>query len=675
MSNRFRLFLVEDEDDVAFVIRKTLERAGHEVTCCRTGADALIVLSQTTFDLVLLDQELPDMKGVALLRALQGENIPAPVLMVTGHGDQNLAATVLLDGALDYIVKDSSMGFLADLPDRVKGSVTRYRLEQTNQLLAQALASASDGIFITDLRGVIIKVNEALERLSGYGRDELVGQAGFGEEALLRLTPAPHEGRDDFWKALLGRQSWQGESKAYRKDGSTFEASLTISPIVDPQGRLTHFVGILRDVTQKNLLERQLFQAQKMQSVGTLAGGVAHEFNNLLAGISGYASLALREPEVVPPVRDFLQKVVELSERAAGLTRQMLAFARKSPVLRNLLSVEVLLRDTAELVGRTTHQPVEVELAAPTRAAEEGTFFQVEGDANQLQQALVNLVLNARDALAERSPPFSEDRDACDPSGPADGGESPPPIVLRLSREARDVPYPGFPQPVPPGDYVVIEVADAGPGMSPEVLQRALDPFFTTKEVGRGTGLGLPVVFGIVQGHHGYLILDSTPGEGTRVRIYLPRAQVKPVARPDTPAPGSATLEPEPGTPHRILVVDDEQAVLDVVRRFLEIAGHEVLCAESGTEALEQPATGPPELVLLDLMMPNENVRTTFQRLRHRWPEVPVLVCTGIPEADPAPELLGQPHVSLIRKPFRMNELWYAVRRALLGASFGKEEG
>jgi two-component system cell cycle sensor histidine kinase/response regulator CckA len=666
MSDRFRLFLVEDEDDVAFVIRKTLERAGHEVTCCRTGADALIVLSQTTFDLVLLDQELPDMKGMDLLRALQAENIPAPVLMVTGHGDQNLAAQVLLDGALDYIVKDSSMGFLAELPDRVKSSITRYRLEQTNELLVQALASASDGIFITDLRGVIIKVNEALERLSGYGRDELVGQVGLGDQALLRLTPGPHEGGDDFWQTLLGRQSWQGESKAHCKDGSAFEASLTVSPIVDPQGRLTHFVGILRDVTQKNLLERQLFQAQKMQSVGTLAGGVAHEFNNLLAGISGYASLALREPDVPSPVRDFLQKVVELSERAAGLTRQMLAFARKSPVLRNLLSVEVLLRDTAELVGRTTHQPVEVELADPAAAGEEGTFFQVEGDANQLQQALVNLVLNARDALAERPPLSPEGPQPCDGSGSSAAQESPAPIILRLSREARDVPCPGFPQPVPPGDYVVIEVADDGPGMTPEVLQRALDPFFTTKEVGRGTGLGLPVVFGIVQGHHGYLLLDSTPGKGTRVRIYLPRAQVKPAARPGPPTPGSATLEPEQGDRHRILVVDDEQAVLDVVRRFLEIAGHEVWCAGSGTEALEQPSAGPPDLVLLDLMMPHENARTIFQRLRHRWPEVPVLVCTGIPGADPAPELLAEPHVSLIRKPFRMNELWYAVHRALL---------
>jgi CheY-like chemotaxis protein len=225
---------------------------------------------------------------------------------------------------------------------------------------------------------------------------------------------------------------------------------------------------------------------------------------------------------------------------------------------------------------------------------------------------------------------------------------------------------PGFPQQVPAGDYVVIEVEDHGVGMSPEVLNQALDPFFTTKEVGQGTGLGLPMVFGIVQGHHGYLTLDSEPRRGTRVRLFLPRAAPGADASPPSRAGDSEIVEPEAAPSRSILVIDDEEAVLDVVRRFLEIAGHAVACAASGQEALELLNAGERcDLIVLDLMMPREDAVTTFERLRQRRPDVPVLLCTGLPQMEPAPELLRRGAAGLIRKPFRMNELWYAVKQAL----------
>src|SRR5262245_50099191 len=286
------------------------------------------------------------------------------------------------------------------------------------------------------------------------------------------------------WRTILGRNSWQGELTNRRKDGSLFETSLTISPIVDGQGRLTHFVGIQRDVTHLKQLDRQLRQAQKMQSVGTLAGGVAHEFNNRLAGINGYAALALREADVPPGVRDFLQHILGLSDRAAGLTRQLLTFARKPALSRRPTSMPELVRSTAELVTRTLRSEVALDLPA------DGTDLTVQADTNQLQQALVNLALNARDAVAGR------------PRGAAG-----PAVTFRLRRALFIGDWPAFPQNVPAGEYVVLEVIDRGCGMAPEVLQQALDPFFTTKDVGQGTGLGLPVVFGIVQGHQGFLTI------------------------------------------------------------------------------------------------------------------------------------------------------------------------
>jgi PAS domain S-box-containing protein len=668
MMSSLRLFLIEDEDPVALMIRRELERAEHHVTRCRTAADALIVLGQNTFDLVLLDQRLPDMTGLDLLHTLTRDGIAAPVLMITAFGDANLAARVMRAGALDYVVKDHKMSFLQELPKRVQESVTRYQLEQMNNLLIEALESARDGIMITDLEGTILKVNQALVNMTGYERQELVGQKPWPEKSNVH----PPELFASLWRTISQRFHWQGELTNRRKDGSLFQASLTVSPIVDSRGRLTHFVGIQRDITEQKQLERQLLQAQKMHSVGTLAGGVAHEFNNLLAGINGYASLGLREAGLTPTLREFLQHVVSLSERAAILTRQLLAFARKPALSRQRTLIPDLLQATAELVRRTLHQEVILEMQT---LAHDGGPLLVEADANQLQQALINLALNARDAIRTQKEEIGRIKEEKGESlGPVHPSSlllqpSEDAITFRLGHVVLTSERVGFPQKVPPGDYVVLEVADRGCGMTTEVFNQALDPFFTTKEVGQGTGLGLPMVFGIVQGHHGFLNMDSQPGQGTRMSLYLPRHIDLPgdEMRSDLHL-HSEVLEPDTIPGYTILVIDDEEAVLDVVRRFLQIAGHRVVCATTGTEAVDLLATGRAvDLVILDLMMPREDTSETFQRLRQRRPALPILLCTGLPQADASVELLRYPGVSLLRKPFRMGELWSAVKQALAG--------
>lgn len=647
MTDPLRLFLIEDDDDIALLMRKSLERVGHRVSRCRTAADALIVLGQNAFDLVLLDQRLPDMAGLDLLHALAREGIASPVLMVTGYGDEQLASCVLRAGALDYLVKDPALTFLGELPKRVAESVTRHRLEHLNRLLIQALESARDGIMITDLQGSILHVNRALEQMTGYGRHELLG----ANPRLLKSKVHAQTVYAELWRTVLARSSWQGELTNRRKDGSLFQSSLTVSPIVDGQGRLTHFVGILRDVTEHKQLERQLLQAQKMQSIGTLAGGVAHEFNNLLAGINGYAALGLREPGLSPTIAEFLQQVIDLSVRAAALTGQLLAFARKPALSRQRTNLVDLVRRTADLVTTTLQRRVQLELAD---AGGDGRPLIVAADANQLQQALVNLALNSRDAVRERETDSRSD---------ASQGS----VLFRVSHAVLDAERPAFPQNVPPGDYVLLEVADNGVGMSPEVLSQAIDPFFTTKDVGQGTGLGLPMVFGIVQGHQGYLTLDSSPGQGTCVGLYLPRLPLSADGlRPNVlPAP-PPVLAPMNAKGQAILVIDDEEAVLDVIRRFLQIAGHQVTGVCTGREALEHLSAGQPvDVVILDLMMPREDAATTLHQIRQRRPGVPVLVCTGLPSGDSGPELLRHKGVAILRKPFRMNELWAAVQQVL----------
>jgi two-component system, cell cycle sensor histidine kinase and response regulator CckA len=651
-----RLFLIEDDPDHTLLIRNHLERAGHQVTCCRSAADALIVLASTTFDLVILDNILDeksrgDMTGLDLLKQMARDGLVLPVLMITERGDQQVAASAFRAGVVDYVPK-GGLAFLSELPKRVVESVNRHRLEQMNRLLIQALESARDGVMITDLQGTMIHVNKALEKMTGYSRRELLGQT----PRLLKSGAHPLEYYARLWKTILNRDSWQGEVTNRRKDGALFQSSLTVSPIVDPHGRLTHFVGIQRDITEHKQLERQLLQAQKMQSVGTLAGGVAHEFNNLLAGINGYASLGLREPDISPTLREFLQHVVDLSERAATLTRQLLAFARKPALSRRRTPIAELMRGTAELVSSTLRQEVTLEMSD---SAADGGPLLVEADANQLQQALVNLALNARDAVNER---LTLERDGG--AAPAPVG---PPITFRLRHQILATELPAFPQSVQPGDYVVLEVQDCGRGMTPEVLTQAIDPFFTTKEVGQGTGLGLPMVFGIVQGHQGFLTIDTLLGRGTTVRLHLPRLLDSHDGDPSLSLEyDSQVVEPESLPGCSILVIDDEEAVLDVVCRFLQIAGHRVISASSGQAGIELLGQGNPvDLIILDLMMPREDAATTFQRLRQRRSDVPILLCTGLPEADPTPELLRHKGVGLIRKPFKMGELWSAVKRAL----------
>ncbi len=634
MPESLRLFLVEDNDDIAFVTRRCLERAGHQVTLCHSGTDALIVLSHSSYDLVVLDYFLEDMKGSELLARLGQDGIRTPVLMITAYGDQQLAAQVLRDGALDYVVRDQSSAYLNELPKRVVEAATRHRLQQTNDLLIAALESARDGILITDLQGTVQHINSALERMFGFDRQELLGQ---NAADIFRSDRQPTRNVEQMWKTLHDRRSWQGELVNQRKDGTLLDSSLTISPIFDVRGQMTHFVGIYRDITERKQMERQLVQAQKMQSVGTLAGGVAHEFNNLLAGIQGYATLALREPHLPSSAREFLDFIVQLSDRAANLTRQLLAFARKPSLTRSPTNLTKLLESTRDFVQRSLNIEVVLEISAPP--ADE--VWMTLADANQLQQVLVNLSLNARDAMPKPQPA---------------------PVVYRLYHRELRGELPAFPQNIPPGDYLVVEVQDRGTGMTPDVLSQALDPFFTTKEVGQGTGLGLPVAFGIINGHLGALTIDSELSSGTSVGLYLPRL-LRNV--PDPTAANVKVLEPDALPRRHILVVDDEVAVQDVIRRFLEIAGHQVVCAASGTVALRFLQDEAIDLIVLDWMIPKEEGRTNFSLIRQARPTLPILLCTGLVQTDQAAELLQEKAVGLLRKPFRMNELWYAVSNAL----------
>lgn len=619
-----RVFLLLPEGEIYESVCAALKDPGFDCVWCRSVSDALIVLTHRKFDLLISQAVLSTMSGLDLVSVLDKEGIELPSLMFLGPEDTRLprASTGQVCEFLPL-----SEDFAAKLAERARSAVAKHRLEQANRVYIAALESARDGIMITDLQGVVLHVNRALESLTGFSRDEMIGRPS----RILCTGDQSSELHARLWLAVKQRASWQGELTERRKDGSLIDVSLTVSPILDSRGRLTHCVAIERDITSRKVMENQLVQAQKMQSLGTLAGGVAHEFNNLLTGILGYAGLALDHAEDREQQKEFLGEIVSLAERAAGLTKQMLAYARKSPANRQPISVAKVVNQTAELVSRTLHLQLVLE------GVDEAGALHIDADANQLEQVLVNLILNARDALP--------------------GGAS---ATVAVHQEMLAAGGAGFPDKIPPGDYVVLEVRDKGHGMAPEVLSRAVDPFFTTRPVGKGTGMGLSVVLGIVHNHHGFLTIESKSGSGTTVRVYLPRLRDS----FQEAAVVDSFIEPEPISPARILVHDDEAAVLDVVRRYLEDAGHRVLCARDELELLElarQP--GAIDLAILD-QLPQSAAGGSLvgQLLAHR-PRLPILYCPGRPLDRSSNEQTE--HQRVLWKPFRMNELGFAVQELL----------
>jgi two-component system, cell cycle sensor histidine kinase and response regulator CckA len=621
-----RIFLLLPDDAIHKSADAALAARGFERVWCRKASDALIVLSHGKFDLLICQAALPDMAGIDLLKELDAEGIDLPNILLVGPEDVHLERDS--SGSMREVVPVSE-GFASSLPDRAFDVVAKHQLQQANRIYIAALESARDGIMITDLQGAVVHVNRALESLTGFSRDELVGQPA----QILCANEQNAELCSRMWLAVKQRASWQGELTDRRKDGATIDVSVTASPILDSHRRLTHCVVIERDITSRKVIESRLLQAQKVQSLGTLAGGVAHEFNNLLTGIMGYAGLALNHSEEPEERGDFLKEIMGLAERASELTKQMLAYARQSPMNRTFLSIANLIQASADLLERTLHQKVVIE------CADDAGPLRIDADANQMEQVLLNLILNSRDAISGAG-------------------------AITVSAHKQDLPttLAGFPDHVPPGAYVRLQVRDSGHGMSAEVLSRALDPFFTTKVVGKGTGLGLSVALGIIRNHHGFLTIESNIGQGTCVGIYLPRLQ--------EPAAASSTIdsfiEPEPVSPASIVLHDDEPAVLDVVRRYLEDAGHHVLCARDEAELLHLAAGNANiHLAILDEVPVTERSGLAHRILELR-PNLPLLFCPGDSPDHADFELEGMRRV--LCKPFRMNELGFAVQQLLAGA-------
>ena len=519
-----------------------------------------------------------------------------------------------------------------DLSERKIAEEVLKRSEQQFRLLVQSVTDYA--IYMLDPEGRVASWNAGAQRIKGYLPHEIIGEhfsrfytdvdraAGLPEVA---LETATREGRFE-------REGWR-----VRKDGSTFFANVIIDAIHADDGSLVGFAKITRDVTEKRLAQealdtaqKELFQAQKMEAVGQLTGGVAHDFNNLLTAVLGSLEIARKRVASMPDVVGLIDNAIVGARRGASLTQRLLAFSRKQDLKLEAVSVPDLVREMAELLQRSIGPGVEISTTFPL------SLPQVLSDPNQLESALLNLAVNARDAMP-------------------DGGM----ITIAARRHVlrtRQVPD------LPAGEYVCLSVKDEGEGMDEETLEKATTPFYTTKGVGKGTGLGLPMVQGLMAQSGGRLVLKSSPGSGTTAELWLRVADVVPETAVDLPTP--VVEEPAPMRPLTVLAVDDDGLVLMNTVLMLEDLGHTALEAHSGDEALAILASGAlPDVLITDHAMPRMLGADLIREVAERHPGVGLVLATGYAELPSG----ADPGVLRLPKPFTQSQLRDALAAAVRG--------
>lgn len=506
----------------------------------------------------------------------------------------------------------------------VRDVTARRHAEAVSGRLAAAVEHAADAVIITDTQGVIQYVNPAFEQILGYRRDEVIGR----DPSLLKSGRYDSALYQKLWQTIGSGRVWKGLFTDRRKDGTLVELNTAISPIRDQAGQIVGYVAVSHDVTREVELEDQLRQAQKMEAIGRLAGGIAHDFNNLLTAMLGNADLVLRRLGANATVREDIEQIRDAAQQAAALIAQLLTFSRKQVVNPRVLQINDAVRNVLRLLKRSIGDRIElVEDLDPTLGL-------LRADPVQLEQVIMNLVLNARDAMPH-------------------GGR----LVLRTRGVNLNRPAEIGLSDLAPGLYVEFTVADSGVGMDARTKERLFEPFFTTKEIGRGTGLGLATVYGIVQQGGGAIHVASEVGKGSTFTVYWPQARAALATQ--------AGVMPDSAQPARtVLVVDDETAVRKLIAKLLVGAGFQVVEAAHGQEALEllRQNGRAIDVLLTDVVMPKLDGLELATLAAQAWPSVPVVLMSGHPEtARLRPEDLPK-NMQYVRKPFRADQLLELVQ-------------
>lgn len=568
---------------------------------------------------------------LAPLHELLGRNQVISLLLLPLRIHGQVIGNLSLEATEMHYFAPEEVNLAWSVADQVGGALAHARLSQLHRRLSTVVEQAAESVMITDTAGVIVYVNPAFERISGYTQAEVVGQT----PRLLKSDQQPPEFYRELWTTICAGEVWRGRFINKNRDGGFYVEDATISPVRNEGGVIVNYVSVQRNVTRELQLEDQYRQAQKMEAIGRLAGGVAHDFNNMLVIINGYSEILLRRHlSDNDPVRKFIEEIHQAGERAAGLTRQLLAFSRKQLLQPEVLDLNEIISELEKMLLRLIGE--DIELITRLRPG----LGQIKADPGQIEQIVMNLVINARDAMPN-------------------GGT----LIIETANVELDETYTNQHTDVQPGPYVMLAVSDDGVGMDAATQAHIFEPFFTTKGVGQGTGLGLATVFGIVKQSDGDIWVYSEPGQGTSFKIYLPRVDEPMTVFESQPIPAEL-----PGGLETILLVEDEASVRILARRILEMNGYTVLDASNGGEALQLCAqkSGPIHLLVTDVVMPGGfNGRELAERLQSLRPDLKTLYMSGYTDdAIVHHGVLGS-EMHFIQKPFSPRALAQKVRQIL----------
>jgi PAS domain S-box-containing protein len=505
----------------------------------------------------------------------------------------------------------------------------RKQKEQSYALLATAVEQAAESIVITNLQGAILYANPAFEQNTGYTRAEVLGN----NPRLLKSGQQDEEFYHHLWSAIGRGETWHGHFINQRKDGTKFEEDATISPVRDAAGNIVNFVAVKRDVTHEMQLEGRIRQTQKMEAIGTLAGGIAHDFNNVLSAIFGYGYLLQQDTEGNAAAQEELAEILKAANRAKDLVQQILTFSRQREQKRQIVRLDSVVKEATKLLRASLPAQIKIEVMLADEAPA------VLADPTQIYQVTMNLATNALHAMEGRSGQLTVRLDTFQPEAE----------FLSVHPEFKRI------------EYARLTVADTGHGMDAKTMARIFEPFFTTKPVGKGTGLGLAVVHGIVQSHDGLLTVASQIGQGTTFQLYFP-AQTSSAELPDAAAGETAI-----GQGQHILLLDDEPALTASLRRLLEGLNYQVTTSNSAGEAMALFNANPAQfdLVITDMTMPEMNGLEVARQFHTRRPELPVLLASGLAANLTSENLRAAGICELLQKPVAITLLAEALHRTL----------
>jgi hypothetical protein len=640
MSAPLRLLLIEDSEDDAILLTRELERGGYALQSVRvdSAAELTAALDHQPWDLVIGDYSMPQFSGLAGLNIIRTRGLDTPFIFVSGTIGEETAVAAMRAGANDYVMKGQWKRLLPAIARELRDVEERRARRQAEAALRESEASyatlvehAPLGIYRSNTRGRFLSVNTALVHMLGYPSASAL--LGIDMNQSLYVDPAER-------KALVDRDTYSDreydevEATWKRRDGQPITVQLSVRAIRNAAREVEYYETFVRDVTEQRQLEAQLVRAQKLEAVGRLAGGVAHDFNNLLTVILSYSSLLIEDGGLPAGSLEGIQEIKKAADGAASLTKQLLAFSRQQVLQPQVLDVNSVVQSTQKLLNRLIGEDVKLM----TSLTDDLGVARL--DPGQVGQIIMNLAVNARDAM---------------PTGGV--------LTIETENVEMDLTYVRGHPVAQAGSYVMLAVSDTGMGMDEATKERIFEPFFTTKEIGKGTGLGLATVYGIVKQSGGFIWVYSEPGRGTSFKIYFPRIT-------DTPA-GSDTSAPAPLPPPRgtetVLIVEDVTAVRGVAREMLERSGYRILEAADGASALRVATkhAGAIDLLLTDVVMPGLSGRQLAEQLTELRPQMRVLYMSGYTDDAVVTHGMLEPGINYLQKPFTLDALARKVHEVL----------